>query len=305
MEKTQSANRHFEEFLLGQHKHANRGDALIRIHISHNMLLAIIFSILLHALFLFLVVPHIQLDNTSASLPKSLEVSLAPPKLAETIIPIKKPVDKVVEKTVTKHKVTKLITQKTAQDSKPETFSVPEVPVKPTPSSNIVLPKENATDAPIDMAAYVKAMQAKRLAAEGDAAKQNAEAVAREAGPSAEQIRDERIKNNFKNGTNGIFEITSLSGRHAGFSFRGWTNDYSNSRREYFEVEANAGQDVRLVMIKKMISLIRQHYQGDFNWESQRLGRTVVQSARSEDSAGLEDFMMMEFFGSNYKNQSQ
>ncbi|MEQ1767727.1 MAG: hypothetical protein ABL859_09905, partial [Methylotenera sp.] len=59
-----------------------------------------------------------------------------------------------------------------------------------------------------------------------------------------------------------------------------------------------------LVMIKKMISLIRQHYQGDFNWESHRLNRVVVQSARLEDNAGLEDFMMMEFFGSNYKNNS-
>jgi hypothetical protein len=27
-----------------------------------------------------------------------------------------------------------------------------------------------------------------------------------------------------------------------------------------------------------------------------------VQSARPEDNAGLEDFMMMEFFGSNYKS---
>lgn len=55
-------------------------------------------------------------------------------------------------------------------------------------------------------------------------------------------------------------------------------------------------------MIKKMISLIRRHYDGDFNWESQRLGREVVKSARPEDSAELEEFMMMEFFGTNYKN---
>ena len=55
-------------------------------------------------------------------------------------------------------------------------------------------------------------------------------------------------------------------------------------------------------MIRKMIWLIRQHYQGDFNWDSQRLARVVVQSARPEDNAGLEDFMMMEFFGGNYKH---
>jgi hypothetical protein len=151
------------------------------------------------------------------------------------------------------------------------------------------------------MMAYMNAKRAQRQASEADAAKQNAEAVAREIGPSAEQVREERIKNNFKNGTNGIFEITSLSSRHAAFAFRGWTNDYSNARRESFEVEAGVGQDVRLVMIRKMIWLIRQHYHGDFNWDSQRLARVVVQSARPEDNAGLEDFMMMEFFGSNYK----
>jgi hypothetical protein len=50
-----------------------------------------------------------------------------------------------------------------------------------------------------------------------------------------------------------------------------------------------------------MITLIREHYDGNFNWESQRLGRSVVQSARPEDNAGLEAFLMMEFFGSNYK----
>jgi hypothetical protein len=159
-------------------------------------------------------------------------------------------------------------------------------------------PKDNA---PTDMASYIKARQAQKQVAEADAARQNAEAVAREAGPSESQIRDERIKNNFKNGTNGIFEITSLNSRRAAFAFRGWTNDYSNARRESFEVEASTGQDVRLLMIRKMITLIRQHYPGDFNWDSHRLGRVEVKSARLEDSADLENFMMMEFFGPNYK----
>ena len=105
-----------------------------------------------------------------------------------------------------------------------------------------------------------------------------------------------------QSGTNGIFEITSLSSRHATFAFRGWTNDYSSSRREFFEVEASTGQDIRLVMVKRMIKLIREHYQGDFNWDSHRLNRVVNLSARPQDNAGLEEFMLMEFFGQNYKN---
>jgi len=302
METIQSANRHFEEFLLGPRSHVYRSDSLIRIHISRNTLIAIIFSILVHALIIFLVLPQIHFDNASVLPSRSLEVSLAPPIPPKVIepapqeIPLEKSVPKVVKSTP------KVMTQKTSKNTKPSTFSVPDViSTKQLLQEAIPLKESKENDVPTDMASYVKAQQAKRNAMEADAAKQNLEAVARELGPSTEQVRDERIKNNFKNGTNGIFEITSLSGRYAGFSFRGWTNDYSNSKREAFEVEAPTGQDVRLVMIRKMISLIRQHYQGDFNWESQRLGRTIVLSARPEDSAGLEDFMMMEFFGSNYK----
>ncbi|MDP1765348.1 MAG: hypothetical protein Q8K83_00460 [Methylotenera sp.] len=297
----------FDQFMLKP-----RGDKLIRINISRNVLFAIICSLLMHGLMLFLVLPQIQFDNAAALPPTAMEVSLAPPKPPEVIVPLEMPTEKPIEAPVKPLEKkpnkplskTKVITQKSSQVSKPPAFSVPDVIATPQPVPEIIPPKESVQDAPTDMASYVKQQQAKRLASEASAAKQNAEAVAREAGPSQQQIREERIKSNFKSGTNGIFEVTSLGGRHATFSFRGWTNDYSNSRREYFEVEASTGQDVKLEVIKKMISLIRKHYQGDFNWESNRLGRTVVQSARPEDNAGLQDFMMMEIFGTNYKNAS-
>ena len=277
-----------------------RGDHLIRINLSRNTLIAIIFSLLIHGLILLTVVPQINFDNAAAPQPQAIEVSLAPPKSAQVIEP--KPQEKQQEAPKVKPPKTirpspKVIAQKPNRNVKPS-FTVPEVLTTPKPSPEVAPPKDSA---PTDMASYVKARQAQRQATEADAAKQNAEAVAREVGPSESKIRDERIKNNFKNGTNGIFEITSLNSRRAAFAFRGWTNDYSNARRESFEVEASTGQDVRLLMIRKMITLIRQHYQGDFNWDSHRLGRVEVKSARPEDSANLEDFMMMEFFGPNYK----
>ncbi len=283
---------------------AHRGDRLIRINLSRNTLIAIVFSLLIHGLILLTIVPQINFDNASAPQPKAIEVSLAPPKPPKIIepkppeIPIEIPPEKIKEKPAPKLKATpKVLTQKPSKNTKP-TFTVPEVLTTPKPSPEVTPPKDNA---PTDMASYIKARQAQKQATEADAARQNAEAVAREAGPSESQMRDERIKNNFKNGTNGIFEITSLNSRRAAFAFRGWTNDYSNARRESFEVEASTGQDVRLLMIRKMITLIRQHYPGDFNWDSHRLGRVEVKSARPEDSADLENFMMMEFFGPNYK----
>jgi hypothetical protein len=285
----------FDEFLLKP-----RGDKLIRINISRNTLIAIIFSLLVHGLLLIVMLPKIDFDNAASPQPTALEVSLAPPTPPKVEIPEPTPVKPEPE---VKKSPPKVITRKPSKNTKPSTFSVPDVIATKQPTPEPLPPKETKpNDAPTDMASYVKAQQAKRNAMEADAAKQNAEAVAREAGPSQEKVRDDRIKSNLKVGTNGIFEITSLSGRHAAFAFKGWTNDYSSAKRESFEVEAGTGQDVRLVMIKKMISLIRRHYDGDFNWESQRLGREVVKSARPEDSAELEEFMMMEFFGTNYKN---
>lgn len=289
----------FDEFLLKP-----RGDKLIRINISRNTLTAIIFSLLVHGLILLLVLPRIDFNNAAAPQPTALEVSLAPPVVPKVEIPVlpepelAKPEPKVIKLPP------KVMTQKPSNNTKPSTFSVPEVIATKQSTPEPLPPKEaKPDDEPTDMASYVKAQQAKRSALEAEAAKQNAEAVAREVGSSQEKIRDERIKANLKVGTNGIFEITSLSGRHAAFAFKGWTNDYSNAKRESFEVEAATGQDVRLVVIKKMITLIRRHYDGDFNWESQRLGREVVKSARPEDSAELEEFMMMEFFGTDYRNK--
>ncbi len=264
---------------------------LLRVQIERNTLLAVLVSLLLHALVIFLALPKLNLDS-AAMPPVTMVVSLAPPPAVPEPPPVETPKPlKPKAKAAIKQKV---MTQQ--PDSPSASFNLPEAAPSPTAAAPV-------KQAPQDMMAYVNARRQQRQALEDEAAKQNAEAVAKEMGPSLEQIREQRIKDNLKVGTNGIFEITSLSARHAGFTFRGWTSDYSNARREAFEVEASTGQDIRLLVIRKMISLIRQHYQGDFNWESQRLGRVVVQSARPEDNAGLEDFMMMEFFGTNYKNK--
>jgi len=61
-------------------------------------------------------------------------------------------------------------------------------------------------------------------------------------------------------------------------------------------VEAGPDGDVERAIIRKMIELIRQFHQEDFNWESQRLNRVIVLSARMRDNDGLEDFLMREFF---------
>lgn len=280
------------------------GDKPIHIDASRNTLIAIVFSLLLHGVILFFV-PRIQFDTPASSPPTTIEVSLSSPKPVTNVI---EPKQEVVQEKPSESAVKpKNIVQKPNKIAKP-VFMAPDVrtTTQPAyerlPTKEPVVKESPAEERYVDMASYVKAMQAQKQSLEFDAAKQNAEAAARERGPTEAEMREERIKRNFQNGTNGIFEITSLGSRSATFSFRGWTSDYSASKRQFFEVEASGGEDVRRVMIKRMIALIREHYQGDFNWESRRLGRSVPQSARPEDNAGLEDFMMMEFFGTKYKN---
>lgn len=289
-------------------------DQHLDIRISRNTLVALLVSLLLHAL-VFFALPEIKLDAPASASARAIQVSIVPVLPTQIVTPdqimqapsaapkpVRPPAKKVPKAP---------ILPKPYESVKPNKKSAIVVPVTPDNPTNLEtdrqpLKERRSADPPIeqqytDMASYVKAMQARRLDSEAAAAQVNAEAAARERGPTEAQLRDERIKKNLKYGTNGIFEITSMSPRHATFAFRGWTNDYLGSKRQFFEVEAASGQDIRLLMIKRMIVLIREHYDGDFNWESHRLGRTVVQSARPEDNAGLEHFLMMEFFGSNYK----
>jgi hypothetical protein len=85
--------------------------------------------------------------------------------------------------------------------------------------------------------------------------------------------------------------------RTAQFLFRAWRIDSSNPRREVIEVTAGPDGDIQRAVARKMIELIREYHKEDFNWESFRLDRVVVLSARPEDSRGVEDFLIREFFG--------
>jgi hypothetical protein len=154
----------------------------------------------------------------------------------------------------------------------------------------------------MDLATLLEARRAQRQAEESAIAQYNQSARASERGASAAERADAAFKRNTQSlgqggGTSGVFQIQSKGSRYAAFTFRGWKAERSNSRLETIEVDAGLGGNVDLAIVKRMISLIRTHYQGDFNWESHRLGRVVVLSARPIDNAGLEEFLMKEFFG--------
>ena len=95
----------------------------------------------------------------------------------------------------------------------------------------------------------------------------------------------------------GIFSIQRMSYDYAEFLFFGWNKDIRRNTTQLIEVRKGANSDIRIAVVRRMIAIIRDHETGDFVFESTRLGRNVTLSARASDTAGLEDFMMREFFG--------
>ncbi|HUP96745.1 MAG TPA: hypothetical protein VM073_02325, partial [Usitatibacter sp.] len=103
-------------------------------------------------------------------------------------------------------------------------------------------------------------------------------------------------------GVGGVFQILRMGPRTAEYAFNGWKPEARSQWRQVIEVDAGAGGNVELAIVRSMIELIRSHYSGDFNWESHRMGRVVKLSARPEHTQELEDFMVREFFGTPVLN---
>lgn len=160
-------------------------------------------------------------------------------------------------------------------------------------------PAPEPNSAPLtDLMAYINAARERQRTAEISAEREYAETRAKERGPSDDEIRMAKIMRNLQpQGTNGVFQIISVGDRTAKYSFRGWTKNANSARREVIEVDAGPNGDVEREIVRSMIALIRRYYKDYFNWESQRLDRVVVLSARMEDNEGLEDFLIREFFG--------
>ena len=177
---------------------------------------------------------------------------------------------------------------------------VPQNPVVPleTPAPRIPVPPD--TTEPPSMMAMVDAARARRRAAEEALQQYNSEIRAQE-NPSGGDVATANLNRNLQSlsgrgGTSGVFQILQKGHRSGQFAFRGWTTGSRGDWKEVIEVDAGPQGDIELAMVRKMIDLIRQHYQGNFNWESHRLGRVVVLSARIEDGTGLEAFLIREFF---------
>jgi hypothetical protein len=94
----------------------------------------------------------------------------------------------------------------------------------------------------------------------------------------------------------GAFQIQRMGFDVAEFIFYGWDKDARRNMARLIEVRKGAHGDIRIAVVRRIIAIIRDYEQGDFLWESSRMGRSLTLSARPRDNGGLEDFMMHEFF---------
>ena len=99
-----------------------------------------------------------------------------------------------------------------------------------------------------------------------------------------------------RNESGGVFQITFKGVRTAEFVFRGWDLRRKTNSRQLIQVDAGPGGDIDTAIVRRMIELIRLYEKEDFNWNSPRLGRVVVLSARLRDSVELEEFLKRDFF---------
>jgi len=258
---------------------------------------AILASLLLHALVIFLFLPNIRQAPLDLNI-RTLDVRLVPLPTAKSAMPevpklkqeeaIEQVVKPKKEKTLTPS-VKKLMTSPNSEDRiipitpHPEKPVLEKTPIKETPQAN-------------DLLAYLNARRQQRQAQE-----------MAEKSPSTdtniqdrlvpEQKRDEIIARNLQQeGTNGLFQIREIVGDSAQFTFRGWQQNGRNTRFEIVTVLAGPNETIERAIVRKMIAIIREHYSGDFNWQSQKYGRIIVLSARLQDNQALEDFMIQEFF---------
>jgi len=171
-------------------------------------------------------------------------------------------------------------------------------PPKPAPP-----PAPAVTPDPGDFSALLEARRRARGAPPEDSA------------PPTESPQDERERHNQAVAANlglnrtptygrdltggGVFALQRIGVDSAEFLFYGWNKDIRRNSTQRIEVTKGDAPNIQIAVVRRMIVIIRDHESGDFTWVSRRLGRDVVLSARMKDNAGLEDFMLQEFFYDN------
>jgi hypothetical protein len=263
---------------------------------------AVALSVLVHLAMLWELWPHLNLlpltqtevGDASSPLTVHLAPLPGPAPAPEALLAPQSPSSPALE--------TRRRPPKTPRRSPPPVMALnrpaPEVPAAPPPVAAPAVPPPPVAD---DMASYIAAKRRAR----GE--------TAFDSTPSAPPDDDDNARTKRIVAANlasqspttfgydpgqggGMFQIERMGYDDAEFLFFGWNKEIRRKTKQLITVRKGNNSNMRIAVVRKMIEIIREHEQGDFLWESQRLGRDVTLSARPRDNAGLEEFLMREFF---------
>ncbi|MCC7326256.1 MAG: hypothetical protein IT521_05570 [Burkholderiales bacterium] len=189
----------------------------------------------------------------------------------------------------------------------PVISATPQAPVTvpPSPPPSLITPVPVPPPIEEDLSSYVEARRRARGETGASATSGMSDAASAAAAETARRdrlvmanlgnLQSSTFGNEAKNG-GGTFQIRNMGYDSADFTFFGWSRDIKRRTFQVIEVRKGGNSSINIAIVRKIISIIRDHEQGDFRWESKRLGRDLMLSARPEDNAKLEAFMMEEFF---------
>ena len=278
--------------------------------IQRNKLISVVISVLMHLLALWLIVwhrpePPLAIRGTSESVTTLvlLQDSQQPSTAASPPVIATRPHRPAVKSL----RQPREAIHRPAQQLQPrERLVVAPPPLtaldKSLPATKLPIPPENPPED--DFSSRLAARQRQR------ADEENQERTSQDARGSPEQQANARGKQialaNIasqlraagleKDDAGGLFQLQHVGPHHAEFLFRGWKKEARRNWSQQLDVEQGNEADIRIAVVKKMIEIIRQHTQAEFTWDSHRLGRQIHLSARPEDSAGLQQFLLREFF---------
>jgi hypothetical protein len=267
---------------------------------------AFVLSLLLHALALTNSLPKMRFlpaeDPEFSKQSQSLAVRLAP---RPNVAPTPPPSPAALPQPPPPQKPRASVAPK-PQPAPPPVLSVPRQTPAPAPAP--VQPPAPAARAPAsdDFASMIESRRRAREPA--PAATPSPPSPPAPQRPETERERNNRVaaenlglnraptfgENRTRGG--GIFQIERVGFDSAEFVFFGWNKFINRNMVQTVEVLRGSAPSIQVAMVRKMISIIREHESGTFVWDSRRLGRDVTLSAKPADNAELEAFLMQEFF---------
>jgi hypothetical protein len=238
-------------------------------------------------------VPQTPVEPEAAPAPPPEPVVVTPPPRP----PKKAPRERKARVTPPKEPVIALAKPAPAAPAIPATPPTPSAPQEAEPPTPLTPQVTAPLPAETDLAAYVEARR--RARGEGvDPSASEAERANRGALANAalKPTAPLNIESKKPTANSGWFQIRRRGYDYAEYMFFGWNENFRSNGLQLIEVRKGNASDIDVAVIRSVIEMIRRYESGDFKWYSRRTGKTVTLSARPRDNAGLEDFMLQEFY---------